>query len=60
MSWFYKWCWITSSAFYRHSAFGEHLSLPAMLLYYIWHGLEFQNVCYMNYSHSPVNMSIAV
>ena len=25
----YNWCWNTSSAFYRQSAFGEHSSLPA-------------------------------
>ena len=27
----YKWCWITSSAFYRQPAFGEHSSFSAIL-----------------------------
>ena len=29
----YKWCWITSSAFNRHSSFREHSSLPVILLF---------------------------
>ena len=29
----YKWCWITSSAFYRHQPLGEHSSLPTIFLY---------------------------
>ena len=28
----YKWCWITSSAFYRQSVFGERALLPAIHL----------------------------
>ena len=31
----YKWCWITSSAFYRHSSFCEHSLLPVKLVYVI-------------------------
>ena len=30
----YKWCWITSSAFYRQSVFGERALLPAI---HLWH-----------------------
>ena len=28
----YRWCWITSSAFYRQQPFGEHSLLPAIFL----------------------------
>jgi len=32
----YKWCLITWSAFYRQWAFGEHSSLPAISLYFLF------------------------